>query len=309
MSPYYKIGRLAVWSIVLLRLAVGWHFFMEGQAKVHEGNFTSKAFLSAAKGPLAPLYHQAIWDYDGTIRLDKAKMTELLKSYETAAKDYYTFSGTQVEDAEKLTKGAIGQVEDVFDQWDEDIFKFNQGRERVAQMNRDPTRLFVASLRAQKEKIETDRLASVKPALSTIDKIVVAHQAKVNSLATDEQKKSKDGKGEVAPIAVERPGSSIFQSDSVDKIIPIFDMAIGICLMIGLLTRVASLAAAGFLFSVVLSQFPGFSGTAPTYFQAVEALACVVLFSTDAGRFAGLDFIPWSVWQVAGQGKAAAARG
>jgi uncharacterized membrane protein YphA (DoxX/SURF4 family) len=307
MSQYYKIGRVAVWTIVLLRVAIGWHFFMEGQSKVREGNFSSKGFLSAAKGPLAPLYHQAIWDYDGTIRLDEKAITEIFTGYQKKAVDYFVFTEGQTKDATALSEGSLAELKDVFAQWDEDIFKFNEGRQRIEDMNRDPMRLFVASLRSQKDKIETDRMNSVKPALGAIDKIMSNYQAKMNKIATEEQRKLPDNKGFKPDVMMDLPGATMLQTDMVDKIIPIFDMAIGILLIIGLLTRVAALAAAGFLFSVVLSQFPGFDGTAPTYFQAVEALACLVLFSTDAGRYAGLDFLPWSMWQFARQDKVATA--
>jgi len=74
--------------------------------------------------------------------------------------------------------------------------------------------------------------------------------------------------------------------------------------MVGLLTPLAGWAAALFLLGVVLSQMPGYPGTTPTYFQAIEALACVVVATTDSGRYAGLDFIPWSIWN---RGKAAPA--
>lgn len=307
MSQYYKIGRLAVWTIVLLRVAIGWHFFMEGQTKVKEGNFSSKGFLSAAKGPLAPLYQQAIWDYDGQVRLDQKAITDLFTAYQEKAVNYYVFTEAQTEKAKELKEKAVGELEDVFSQWDEDIFKFNEGRQRIKDMKGDQARLFVASLRSQKDKIESDRMNSVRPALGAIDKIMLNYQEKMNEIATEDQKKLPENKGTRPAVTMDLPGATILQTDVVDKVIPIFDMAIGILLIVGLLTRIASLAAAGFLISVVLSQFPGFDGTAPTYFQAVEALACLVLFSTDAGRYAGLDFLPWSMWQFARQDKAVAA--
>jgi len=307
MSQYYNIGRFAVWTIVLLRLAVGWHFFMEGQSKVNEGDFSSKGFLSAAKGPLAPLYHQAIWDYEGKIRLDEPAITAIFNGYKQKLVDYYVFTAEQTKAAEEVNESAIAELEEVFDQWDEDIFKFNQGQERIEQMNGDPMRLFVASMRSQKETIETQRLNSVRPALGAIDKVMSNYELQMNKIATDEQRKLPDNKGLKPNLPMELPGASFLRTDLVDKIIPIFDMVIGILLIVGLLTRVASLAAAAFLISVVLSQFPGFAGTTPTYYQAIEAMACLVLFSTDAGRYAGLDFLPWSMWQFARQEKPAVA--
>lgn len=59
------LGGLGVLSLVLLRLAIGWHFFVEGGKKIeydrHNGGFhlvfsADKEFLDLAKGPLAPLY-------------------------------------------------------------------------------------------------------------------------------------------------------------------------------------------------------------------------------------------------------------
>lgn len=102
------------------------------------------------------------------------------------------------------------------------------------------------------------------------------------------------------------PEETIYSTRYIDRIIPIFDMSLGILLIIGLLTPVASLTAAFFLASIVISQFPGYPGTQPTYFQAVEMLGCIVLAATDAGRYFGLDFIPWSFWQVLRHGWAEA---
>jgi uncharacterized membrane protein YphA (DoxX/SURF4 family) len=92
------------------------------------------------------------------------------------------------------------------------------------------------------------------------------------------------------------PSSSPVDVKLIDKIIPIFDMAVGILLIVGLLTPVAGLAAGIFLASVVLTQFPGSYGSQPTYYQAIEMMACFFLAFSDAGRYAGLDFLPWSFW-------------
>ena len=73
-------------------------------------------------------------------------------------------------------------------------------------------------------------------------------------------------------------------------------MSVGILLMLGLLTPLAGLAAGIFLASVVLTQFPGSHGSVPTYYQAIEMLGCFFLAFSDAGRYAGLDFLPWSFW-------------
>ena len=49
-------------------------------------------------------------------------------------------------------------------------------------------------------------------------------------------------------------------------------------------------AGAAFLFSVMLTQWPLAPGAQPIYYQSVEFLALLVLATTGAGKFAGLDF-------------------
>lgn len=54
-----RLGLIAISAIVLLRLAVGWHFYSEGVKKLEPG-FSSAGFLRGAKGPMAPLYTQFV---------------------------------------------------------------------------------------------------------------------------------------------------------------------------------------------------------------------------------------------------------
>jgi uncharacterized membrane protein YphA (DoxX/SURF4 family) len=65
---------------------------------------------------------------------------------------------------------------------------------------------------------------------------------------------------------------------------------VGIFLMLGLFTRFWSIVGVGFLCSVISSQWPGWYGAEPTYYQVVELCGLLVLAATNAGRFAGLDF-------------------
>jgi hypothetical protein len=71
---------------------------------------------------------------------------------------------------------------------------------------------------------------------------------------------------------------------------------VGVFLLLGLLTRFWAIVGAGFLLSVISSQWPGWPGAEPTYYQAIELVALLVLCVTGAGRFAGLDFfVHWGI--------------
>ncbi|MEX2092730.1 MAG: hypothetical protein WD971_08640 [Pirellulales bacterium] len=59
-----QLGGFAVLALVLLRLAIGWHFFSEGLEKIERDSatgqyritFSAAGFLSQAKGPLADVF-------------------------------------------------------------------------------------------------------------------------------------------------------------------------------------------------------------------------------------------------------------
>ena len=56
--------------LVVLRLAIGFHFFSEGASKIHDPDFSSVGFLSAAKGPFSGFYRGFLKDPDGLQRLN-----------------------------------------------------------------------------------------------------------------------------------------------------------------------------------------------------------------------------------------------
>jgi len=46
-----------LWSLVILRVAIGWHFMYEGIVKVLNPNWSSLAYLMDSKGPLEGMFH------------------------------------------------------------------------------------------------------------------------------------------------------------------------------------------------------------------------------------------------------------
>ena len=55
MDMYYS--RSGLIALVLLRVAVGWHFLYEGASKLLNADWSSKAYLIDSKGFLAPFFH------------------------------------------------------------------------------------------------------------------------------------------------------------------------------------------------------------------------------------------------------------
>jgi uncharacterized membrane protein YphA (DoxX/SURF4 family) len=289
-----NLGILSIVALIALRVVIGWHFFMEGTDKVHKGGFSSTGFLASAKGPFAKQFQSMIPDFDGAVRLDEKEMKAVYDEHIEKAASLFQFTEEQKADAVKVAERYRKEIATVYKENKAQIDEYKQGMPRVASYDNDEMRTNVASMRKQRDEIETKWRALARPILSDIDRINDEFEKAINAIATESQ--VGDEKTGKRFAAFKLPGESAIDVKTVDKIIPIFDMCVGILLILGLLTPVAALAAGIFLASVVLTQFPGWPGAQPTYYQAIEMVACFFLAFSDAGRYAGLDYLPWAFW-------------
>ena len=72
----YEYATATIVLLVLLRLAIGWHFFKEGVSHHTDRAWSSEGFLKQAKGPLADMYHSVLPDFHGWNRLMLAPLPD-----------------------------------------------------------------------------------------------------------------------------------------------------------------------------------------------------------------------------------------
>lgn len=109
-KPYPAWGAITGWTIVfmvLLRVAIGWHFFYEGMYKIQEkGKFSSTPYLMASVGPFKDVFHWMVDDMDGT----KKRMTgeylhaKLDERFETIKRHYGIKGDTGYQDEKKVAE-------------------------------------------------------------------------------------------------------------------------------------------------------------------------------------------------------------
>jgi len=281
------LGIIGVLMLVLLRITIGWHFYSEGVDKKTGGSWSAEPFFANASGPFAHYFHELLPDREGFARVAVEPSMKHLAVFREMAGKHYDFNEEQATDAQAAYVSAVKQVQYELDTNAAEIEEYNLGRQRIAKLKEDPTRDGVASLAEQRKTIQQEWKRLVAPVLVKIDNIWTVYEKSVNDLATDQQER----RGYYRLYKPVEPDMNPQQLDLINQWVPYFDMTIGICLMLGVLTPVISLAAAGFLFSVFLSQYPPSSGPGSTNYQLIEAMACLVLAGTGAGRFAGFDFV------------------
>jgi uncharacterized membrane protein YphA (DoxX/SURF4 family) len=76
----------------------------------------------------------------------------------------------------------------------------------------------------------------------------------------------------------------------IDTAVSWLVLGVGACLIVGLFTRLAAVAGAAFLLSVICSQPPWIAESVPTYSHVIECLALLALATTAVGRWGGLDY-------------------
>ena len=145
----------------------------------------------------------------------------------------------------------------------------------------------IDSFRYQVDRIKSDRSKKLWQWSSQVTAMWDSLELQMNDLAVEKQKAQRSG-----PIELHRPfDQPTSRQNVVDKIIPWFDTVVGVCLILGLFTRLASYAAGTFLLSVAMTQPFWVPGVDPTYYVWIEIAACFVIFASLAGRIAGLDYL------------------
>ena len=282
------LGLTGAVMLVLLRLTVGWHFYSEGIDKKAAGDWTAAPFFANAKGPLAADFRGLVWDADGEFRLNRAAAMQNWAVFRDGVGNHYSFSEAQKAQAQANYAKAVEQYDWVLAENATDLEEYALGRARIAKLETEAqekaVRDGVASLGGQRDTIRREWKQKAAPALAQIDSIWANYETDQNALATGQQ-------AEASPYyRLVRPRTERIDTSVIDRFVPYFDIAIGLCLLLGFFTPLAALAAAGFLGSVFLSQFPPTTGPGSSNYQLIECMACLVLAATGSGRFAGLDY-------------------
>lgn len=198
---------------------------------------------------------------------------------------------------ERIYEDHKNMLEDFLEVNRAELIAYFGSRDRLEGFSRDGDQRHqaaeqVISLQEQVDTIRQDRRRKFQSWIAEVGAMWNSLETQLNELVVERSPTARF-------IALHRPFDQPYSwQKMIDRIIPWFDTVVGILLIIGLLTRIAASAAAGFLASIVMTQPPWIAGTAPTILYIVELAACLVLVGAAAGRIGGLDYIIYRLKQI-----------
>ena len=288
-------------GLVLLRVAIGWHFLYQGIWKLQTPNFSAAGFLGQAKGPLAEHFYAMVPDIDGKDHLDFAAQQEGMQKYVDAFAKANSFNEKQRaaaqrvlqireaalldyltdEKVEKLPSGTTVKERKLKEDFEDHLAKLEQLAERKASGARDMP-FETKRIWDEQQRLRTEAAGWSKE----IDKIWDSLKADLADLAV--------------ATSIRQPAAQGKSLEQIDRLVTYSNIAVGVCLIAGLFTRFSALAGALFLAQIVAAQ-PDWPGMYPhphpsagrsliVNKEFVEMMALVALALLPTGRWAGLDF-------------------
>lgn len=326
MDSRRYLGGFAILALVLLRLAVGWHFFTAGLEKIDrdtDGNyrisFSAAPFLSMAKGPLAEKFHSMVpsgHDWLELLAVPRQKKPLTAAEAKAAAAnspaeewseritaDWQAMTN-RVTEVPRLAEDQIEQAKAAFATRNEELDKYLAGETdaitdyqhelwRLEQWRAKPEADSLPFEEERIEKKEAEVVGKARPWVAGVASIEASLISDFQAILNDGQR-LHEATMEAMDTATTGPDEAILRQVNLGA--TVLTLGVGICLLVGLFTRTASIAGALFLLSVIATQPPWLATAEPTIDQTVELAGLLVLAGTGAGRWLGLDYFCWALF-------------
>ncbi len=288
--------------LVVLRLALGWHFLYEGMWKIaHADSFVgeTEGFLSAARGPFAGYINRLVPDIDGHQRLEAnlneksesqdangktMEIPKLAKSWDLLRKKFTVYYCPQSDSDEQK---ALGQAAaKVYDRHVEGLNKFiKENGDKIkahfeslsrfeAARKTDPSTAFLTQRRWDEQQdlrkeakawcadLDSRENALKSELLSLLVKPQASVEDKAKAPSTADFSTLAKGRPELGPFTPSSNPLDWKRTQQMAFALTWTLFGVGLCLMLGLFTRPAAIVGACFLVFVLLSQ-PAYPGVFP----------------------------------------------
>lgn len=215
--------------------------------------------------------------------------TQIATDWQNAVSRFSSIAGignAQKQEAEKALEVRLGQLSDFVAGIDADVAEYRHELWRLANWNKSPE---AGDTPFVDQRIKTKAAETAgKPAAwrKEVRDYEDGLADDLKSILTQEQKNQAATTTAVEDALAD---AHAHQLNFINLVTTILTIGVGICLILGLFARLASIAGALFLFGVIASQPFWISTAAPTINFCVEFAGLLVLAGTGAGRWWGMD--------------------
>jgi len=316
------------WTIVLLvilRICIGWHFFIEGVYKLCQPDWRATGYLVASAGPMRETFRKMVKDVDGreALAVDTPGLlngTELTGEKALALKNALLGRlDTRLNAIFEETASHYGLdseqknlAKNILEAQRLKIVRLCEGNDPKAE-NKD----FVAQVWDYAVLLDEITAQEAKPAKTTFElqrlqnmymrkaekknKLISAAYQPINDLPALIYKDwgpDKQGLLKEAQLAKGHMKTDVSPTLLIDWANMISLTAVGVCLIVGLFTRLACLGAAGLLvmYYCAMPSLPGIpeSPALEGHYliinkNLIELVTVLMLATTRVGRWGGLD--------------------
>src|SRR5438552_6589193 len=201
-----------------------------------------------------------VWDADGLYRLDVEATLADWDAYRNRIVNHYGFDEKQQKAAADTVKRYEARLKQFVGSKSETIDEYRKWLDRRDENAKDKSRE-LASLQTHDARTAGEIRKMYAELIPPIDRLWKDLENDLNAISTEEQW-TRHGR-----LAIGKPGRALVDSETMDRVVPWFDVAIGACLILGLFTRAAAILGAVFLASVCAAQWPLTPGAAAIYNQ------------------------------------------
>ncbi len=308
---------LAVFLLVVLRIAIGWHFFYEGIHKFDERHgFSAKGFLGVAKGPTAPLFFMMLPDLSGeqrlvidTVKDEKGKDVKTFIEYENAWNTFkerflarHELNDDQKKKIDVIFNQYLTSLRDGAADVGPEVAAWRKSMERFHERNAE-----IRNDTQYEQKRRWDEMMGYRKEadgwINMLDGMSTGLQSDMARVVSPQLA------GEGGQI-VTQPEKAWVPNPIVSTHMRTLDLAvtwgltaIGLCMILGFCTRLACLGGVAFLFNVFLTTWPvpGVYPELPDMIghflyiskDVIELIAMLALAAMPSGRWGGLDYFLW----------------
>ena len=139
----------------------------------------------------------------------------------------------------------------------------------------------------------TETAGQLKAWLAKIGAFDTSYREQLGNVLTPEQRAETNTLNAVQAATYDPTQARL---DKLNIVVTVVTISVGVCLLLGFFTRLASIVGVLFLFGVILSQPFWIAESVPTMDQCIECAGLLVLAGTGAGRWFGLDYLTYALF-------------